>query len=333
MKDTYNSEAAIICQKTEGLLKEQPLYSAFQLSDSITLKLIHELETSQQKLKMLNGELRLARDQARVAINKYSELYDSTQSGYITVSKDGKLIELNNSAARMLERNPSQLKNKQLGSYFSNESKLKFSQFLNNIFFSNAKESCIVNLLSAKNQLTIISLTGVAIGKGEYCLITINDIIEDSLAANEASTIHQKLDATLVALRDVFFEIDMDGICYDFHSPNVGHFNIVAKDVIGKTLSDFFSPFVSEVVMLATKEAQENGFSVGRQIEMEFLRVTYWFEISVSRKINATDKPHFIILMRDISERKRAKETVRKKRIVTKEDAFKYGGCYCNYQS
>ncbi len=85
MKETYHSESAIICKETEELLKKQPIYTAFQLSESITLKLIHELETSQHKLRMLNCELRLAQDQAKVAINKYESLQRKMFSNMVDV--------------------------------------------------------------------------------------------------------------------------------------------------------------------------------------------------------------------------------------------------------
>jgi signal transduction histidine kinase len=61
------------------------------------------------------------------------------------------------------------------------------------------------------------------------------------------------------------------------------------------------------VVMRALQQAGESGRSSGLQYELPLPQGSHWFELSVSRKPQADGElPRFIVLARDISERKRA---------------------------
>ncbi|MDZ7822372.1 MAG: hypothetical protein U5N26_11555 [Candidatus Marinimicrobia bacterium] len=58
---------------------------------------MHQIE-----LEMQNEELVIAKEKAEIAEEKYTELYDFAPSGYLSLTKDGKITELNFAAAKML---------------------------------------------------------------------------------------------------------------------------------------------------------------------------------------------------------------------------------------
>ena len=63
---------------------------------------------------MQNDELKRAKEQiAKAANDKYAELYDFSPSGYFTLSKEGKIIELNLYGSQMLGKDRSSVRNKQ----------------------------------------------------------------------------------------------------------------------------------------------------------------------------------------------------------------------------
>ena len=74
MKEANNSKASILCQKAEELLKKYPQKAALHLSETETMNLIRKLEQNQMKMIRLNQELKLAKDETRVAIKKYESL-------------------------------------------------------------------------------------------------------------------------------------------------------------------------------------------------------------------------------------------------------------------
>jgi PAS domain S-box-containing protein len=127
-----------------------------------------------------------------------------------------------------------------------------------------------------------------------------------------------KLAATLDALPDLFFEVGLDGTYYDFHSPRNELLYIPIENLRGKKIQEVMPPVVSEIVMAGIREAHEKGFSVGKQFELDVPAGKLWFEISISRTREATsNNPHFIVLSRDITDRKKAeKELAEKERFA-----------------
>jgi PAS domain-containing protein len=69
-------------------------------------RLLHELEVHQIELEMQNTELRIARDEAEVLLEKYTELYDFAPVGYFTLAPNGtiRLANLTGSVMVGIER-------------------------------------------------------------------------------------------------------------------------------------------------------------------------------------------------------------------------------------
>jgi PAS domain S-box-containing protein len=130
-------------------------------------------------------------------------------------------------------------------------------------------------------------------------------------ANRKTKILNDKLEATLDALPDALFEVGLDGCYYDIHSP---HAELMYKSIdflLGKRLSEVMPPRVAEVMMSAILEAHEKGESAGKQYEITVPAGTRWFEISVSRIASYSDNPRFILLRRDVTERKRVEEELR----------------------
>lgn len=170
-------------QKAEELLnKKQQLESNSNFSKSETLRFIHELERHQIELEMQNEELLLAKEQSELATEKYTELYDFAPCGYFTLSKEGKVIDVNLTGSTILGKERLKLRNSQFGFFVSDDTKSIFNQFLEKIFKSKDRESCEVNLLPNDKSVFYGYLTGLVSVDGEQCHITVVDITELKLA-------------------------------------------------------------------------------------------------------------------------------------------------------
>ena len=173
-------------QKAENLLsKKQQLESDWDFSQAEILKLIHELEVYQIKLEIQNEELLLSKEQSELATDKYTELYDFAPSGYFTLSKEGKVIDVNLTGSNMFGKERLKLINSQFEFFVSDDTKNIFNLFLEKIFKSEVTESCEVNFLSNDKSVFYSYLTGAISGDGEQCHITIVDITEIKLMQKE----------------------------------------------------------------------------------------------------------------------------------------------------
>jgi PAS domain S-box-containing protein len=118
--------------------------------------------------------------------------------------------------------------------------------------------------------------------------------------------------AILSAMPDLLFEVDMEGRYIDYHSPRTELLIEPAGSFIGKTIHETLPSSAAETCMAAMRAAHVHGWSTGAQIELQLTHGTAWFELSVARKAGDSQKPpHFIVISRDITERRRAEEALR----------------------
>lgn len=128
---------------------------------------------------------------------------------------------------------------------------------------------------------------------------------------SQVDTLNQRLLATLDALPDLMFEMDLNGRYLDYHSPRTELLAMAPSDFIGKTLTEVLPPEAASIGLSALQQAQQNGFSQGKQIELALPDGPHWFELSVARKASdASSAPTFILLSRDVTERKQAQQKI-----------------------
>ena len=132
-------------------------------------------------------------------------------------------------------------------------------------------------------------------------------LLRASQAKRGLRTANARNAAVLDAIPDLLFELDLDGRYIEYHSPRSDLPAAPAESFIGKTVADILPPDAAEVCLSALSEAHQKGSSMGKQFVLQLPHGTFWFELSVSRKAaDSGQKPHFIVLSRDITERKEA---------------------------
>lgn len=117
------------------------------------------------------------------------------------------------------------------------------------------------------------------------------------------------LEATLDAMPDVLFEVDLAG---RYHAYRTSRLNLLAtrpEVFLGKLISDILPAQSASICLAALQEANRNGFSLGQQIQIPIGEELRWFELSIARKNGPTaGAPRFIVISRDVTERKKAEE-------------------------
>ena len=176
-----DTDESILRRKAIEVLGKNPIKNDLLLSETDLMKLVHELEVHQVELELQNEELLLSKSATRDAIEKYTELYDFAPSGYFTLTQEGEIVELNLRGANMLGKERRNLKNSQFGFFVSNQTRLIFNKFLENVFRSNTERNCVVSLATENNTLIDVYINGILTQKGNQCLATVVDITEHML--------------------------------------------------------------------------------------------------------------------------------------------------------
>lgn len=140
----------------------------------------------------------------------------------------------------------------------------------------------------------------------------ISDISEQKRTELQVLTMQQHLEATLSAIPDILLELGLDGHCYNIQSQRTDLFTTTPDELIGKTVQEILPEAPALLVMLALQETHEYGRSHGKQFDIQLPQGTLWFELSVAKKINDHNQnPRFIVLSRDITERKQTEIELR----------------------
>lgn len=164
----------ILRQKAEAIMKD----SSDALSEADNLKLVHEWQVQKIELEMQAEELILAKEEADLAKEKYTNLFDFAPSGYLSLSCQGDIIDVNFSAANMLGKERLNLMNNKFGFFISNETRPVFNSFLERIITNKSKETCEVIISIESNAPVNAHIEGVFYQKSEQCFLTIVDITE-----------------------------------------------------------------------------------------------------------------------------------------------------------
>ncbi|MFT4267602.1 MAG: EAL domain-containing protein [Xenophilus sp.] len=128
------------------------------------------------------------------------------------------------------------------------------------------------------------------------------DITEKRLRMADIIDGRAQLQATLDALPDDLFELDLDGRCLRFHAARTSSLDI--GDPVGRTVADLLPGEPAGQILAAVRDAYLAGVSAGRQFEHRARQGTAWFEVSASRKSRGEGREaRFIVILRDVTER------------------------------
>jgi PAS domain S-box-containing protein len=163
------------------------------------------------------------------------------------------------------------------------------------------------------NQGRLIGVLGVA-----------RDITERITAAKAIQELNADLAATLKAIPDLLFELGQNGEYINIWTQNPELLVAQKELLLGHTVSEMLPPEAARTVMSALGEAAEKGYSHGHVIRLRLHREDSWFELSVSVKSSPdASSKRFIMLSRDITERKRTEVELRFKNtlLTTEQEA------------
>jgi PAS domain-containing protein len=176
-KDEFDfTDSKMLRKKAEKILKEKKEKAELKHLESDLKKLLHELQVHQIELEMQNEELQQAYELAEKALKKYTLLYDFAPMGYLTISADGTIHDVNFSAADMIGERRRKLIDTNFKRFIANDSIPVFNGFLEKILADSLKHSCIVSLGIANNHSIRVFMEGLFIAEDNTCILSFLDI-------------------------------------------------------------------------------------------------------------------------------------------------------------
>lgn len=271
-----------------------------------------ELQANQLELEMQNDELRQAQTALVDSRGRYVDLYEFAPVGYLSISKHGLIAEVNWKATAMFGFPRKLLLQQRFAQFVADDDKGRWQrQFSSMVRLSGGEELSFDLKFEHENESTFYAKLNCLRMDDEddqpmlrMTLVDITQIkqLEEARLKDEVS-----LQAMLNAIPDLMFEAGLNGRIYSFHIPRINLLAVPPEGVVGKMIPEFLPADASAVCMAALQEANEHDYSSGRQFELTLEQGRTWFELSVARKKMLPDEePHFVVLARDITERKQS---------------------------
>ncbi|HWR02203.1 MAG TPA: ATP-binding protein [Chlorobaculum sp.] len=159
-------------------------------------RLVHELDVHRIELEMQQEELIKSRSELEESLERYMELYDFAPIGYLSINRQGKILQLNLTASRLLGIERSKLVGQGFNRYVAFEDQSLFSAMIDNLFVKKSVEVCEVGLErvgwepssssmippqikdSGSERLITVRIDAVVSEDGQFCRMSLTDITE-----------------------------------------------------------------------------------------------------------------------------------------------------------
>lgn len=160
--------------------------------------LIYELNVHQMELEIQNQELREAQVELAHTRDRYANLYEFAPVGYVSLEKNGEIVEANLTAAKMLGVRRQELLGRNFLKFVLPPSQDELYLHRQAVFSSGVKQTCEIEMHKADGNLLSMRLESLAFGPAaeapeQHCQTILIDITQQKQAERKL----QRLMATL----------------------------------------------------------------------------------------------------------------------------------------
>jgi len=320
-KATISNDPAKLRRGAEACLHDQRQgkrpKAGDQKSQADTVRLLHELEVHQIELKMQNAELQKARDALEASLEKYTDLYDFAPVGYFSIDESGVILEVNLTGAALLGVERSRLINRRLLLFVSATSRPIFLAFLKQLFTGPKDQDCEALLVkegggtfwAGFRATSAVSVNATR----KWCRVAFVDITARKQAEEAIRTSELGYRRLFEAAREGILIVEADtGRIRDVNPFLIEMLGLSHGELVGTPIWELgpFRDIVSNKARFEQLHQQGYVFSEnlpmetrdGRKIAVEF----------VSNVYQAGDRNVIQCNVRDITERKRVEEEIRR---------------------
>lgn len=278
-----------------------------------------EIENKKNEIEQQNKILRIAQQETEESRRKYIKLYDFAPSGYLTIDRRGEIFDINLRGSDLLGSNPRNLTGKNLKSFIDSQMSGELDSFINQVFENENNSGCELVLSPPNSKLRYVFLEGAKTDEVNKCLLSMVDITgqkEAQIALAESEELYHSLLRT-----------SPDGIIICNLEGQITEASDIAKSILGnnrdevegKLFTEFLPESSKRVYLRIYKIALDAGMAQNLEIKLKRTDGNEFSgEISLTQiKGNEGELKAFMVVMRDISERKLLEKQLRHSERMT----------------
>ncbi|MBU1424960.1 MAG: PAS domain S-box protein [Gammaproteobacteria bacterium] len=284
-------------------------------------ELVHELQVHQIELEMQNEELRRTQVALEESRDRYVDFYDFAPAGYITLNGDALIVDINLSGAALLGKERSKLVGRRFVSYVAPDDGDAWHRYFMSAKQSDGKltgELCILRNDGSRVIVQIDSIRLVREGAVPVVRLSLTDI--SALRQMEAALRESEMHRHLLEQREII-QTALDGFwMLDSWSGRILEVNDIYCKMMGYAREELLTMNVSDVeanetpeeVKAHLRQVMETGYD--RFETRQRHKRGHLVDVEVSAARSSVNGGVNYAFFRDISERKRNEEVLRKSR-------------------
>lgn len=185
-------------ERAESLLRARPADRPTVPTKDVQA-LLHELQVHQTELELQNEELRQSQLELAQARDRYADLYEFAPVGYVTLNKEGQIIEANLTVATMLGVNRKDLLGSNFTKHVDPQSQDDWYLYRRAVFSSAEKYTGAIEMRKVDGTLLSIRLESIAFGPDDdrHSKTALIDITKQKLGEEALRKLNIDLDQSL----------------------------------------------------------------------------------------------------------------------------------------
>jgi len=277
----------------------------------------HELEVHQIELEIQNEELRRSQLALEESRDRYVTLYEFAPVGYLTLTGEGLISEVNLTGAILLGEERKKMLRRRFDRFVTREDKDRYRRLFVSLMRDDERQTCELALRRGDGSVFHAQLDcRMAAGyKPPLLRIALTDITERKRAEAALQQSEARKSSIIQMALDCVVTIDHEGKILEFNPAAERVFGHQRVDVLGKELAQVIIP-------LSLREAHRQGLKrylatgethvIGKRIELTALRSDgseFPVELAITR-MGTDEPPMFTGFVRDITQRRAAEADI-----------------------
>ncbi|MCA9136610.1 MAG: PAS domain S-box protein [Planctomycetales bacterium] len=296
--------------------------------------LVHELTVYQMELEIQNEDLRDAQVRLAHTRDRYADLYEFAPVGYVTLNRDGLILEANLTAATMLGADRQKLLQSPLSNFITRESQDACYLHRQRVFSSDSKQVTEIEMLKVDGTRLFARLESIIFEfEGQKgCRTAIIDVTTQKHAESALRELNINLDQSLsnrtAELQESIANIKLfgeaiahlrEGVMFtrdlhDWPAPKITFVNNALCRLTGYTADELIghppSILHGDATATETLDMIKSELNAGRSAAAEWISyrkdgTPYFAEVFVTPLFSDDGKrTNFVSIYRDITKRK-----------------------------
>jgi PAS domain S-box-containing protein len=201
--------------------------------------LAQELQALRAEMEVQNEKLRIARDQAELALARFTDLYDTAPIGYCTLRRDGTVRDINLAGARLLGLSPAKLRNQLFGKFVHDADLHAVQALIANVIGGEGKQHCELRLLPADGHCPVVAhIEAIRDYSEQECRLALIDITDRKYAEELARQSDQRF-FTLAATAFEGLAVTIEGRFVNVNDSLLHMLGYKRPELIGRRAVDF----------------------------------------------------------------------------------------------